>query len=471
MIETTLSDNNGDYEVTIDGTDLDVGTNILYAKTTTDSGEVTTETITITVISHSYALSIQANKQTMYMDETITFDGVLTRDNVAFAGQTVQLYDGSTVIATLTTGSDGGYTATVSNLSVGTHSFKAVNSNAESSTVSVLVNEHTYSLAVDIPASVGIDEPFRVGALLKKDNVGWTGQTVYLYCDNVNVGTLVESSMTQGGYTNLETCEDLGVSVGNHNFKVVNSEIESETYVVEVTAQHDYALSVASTKDILSYADSESATVTGTLTDNGVAVAGETLSYSVKKGSTVISSGSGTTNSNGEVSITYASTGIGDVTIEFDYGVLLQETYELEDCREYYTTSTNFPRYSWGSNWYYLSSNEVPTQCKVHMKFANDVNNYQVGLGSSSGNFFVIQPYSSSQIDVYRNDGTTRETVTPPSTSTDICFEIDSATGKLYFDDTLIGTYTLNSSINRYLKIVDYQGKAYDLTYIKVKAL
>ena len=151
--------------------------------------------------------------------------------------------------------------------------------------------------------------------------------------------------------------------------------------------------------------------------------------------------------------------------------VFLQERYELEDCLEYYTTSTNFPRYSWGSNWYYLSSNEVPTQCKVHMKFANNVNNYQLGIGQSSANFFAIQQYSSSQVDVYRNNGTTRETVTPPSTSTDICFEIDSATGKLYFDDTLIGTYTLNSSLNRYLKIVNYQGKAYDLTYIKVKAL
>lgn len=102
-----------------------------------------------------------------------------------------------------------------------------------------------------------------------------------------------------------------------------------------------HSLSVASTKDILSYADSESATITATLTDNGSAVSGETLTYAIKHGSTTIDSGSATTNSSGQISFTYTSTGIGDITVEVSYGILLQETFVIEDCVRYDSASTD----------------------------------------------------------------------------------------------------------------------------------
>ena len=115
--------------------------------------------------------------------------------------------------------------------------------------------------------------------------------------------------------------------------KKQHTNAESSTVSVTVTEpSHDYSLSVASTKDILSYADSESATLTATLKDNNVAVAGETLSYTIKHGSTTITTGSDTTDSSGQITFNYSATGIGDVTVEVDYSTLLQETYELLDC-------------------------------------------------------------------------------------------------------------------------------------------
>lgn len=154
--------------------------------------------------------------------------------------------------------------------------------------------------------------------------------------------------------------------------------------------------------------------------------------------------------------------------------MILQETFVIEDCWKYHTTVTDsdshFTRYSWGSNWFYLSDYEVPVGYKVIMKSSTNIQNCQLGLGNSSGNYFAIQP-SNGKIQVYASDGNVTN-VNFPTASNEIIYElIDSSTAKLYIDDTLIGTYTLNSSVNRYIKSVDYQNLPYDVEYIKIKAL
>ena len=75
--------------------------------------------------------------------------------------------------------------------------------------------------------------------------------------------------------------------------------------------------------------------LTACLLDGSVPVEGETLSYEIKHGATVIDSGSDTTDSNGEISISYTGTGVGDVSVEVSYGTLLQKTYSIEDCINY----------------------------------------------------------------------------------------------------------------------------------------
>ena len=88
-------------------------------------------------------------------------------------------------------------------------------------------------------------------------------------------------------------------------------------------------LNVVSDKDVIK--SSETATVTATLTKNGVAVTGETLNYEILHNGSVISSGSVVTDGNGEAEITYTGTGVGEVNITVEYGIFLQETYELYD--------------------------------------------------------------------------------------------------------------------------------------------
>lgn len=184
----------------------------------------------VVVRSHDYSLSISVDKESLSTDESVTITGVLTVDGEVYADQSIDLYDGVSLVDTLTTDSNGEYTKTFTGLSAGTHVFRAVHTNVQSSTVRVVV--HDYSLTV-------------------------TG-------DNL----------------------------------IQSGDVDS---------------------------------IIATLKDNGVVVSGETLSYQIKHGSTTIDTGTDTTDNNGQISITYTGTGIGDVDVIVSYSNI-QETYELYDC-------------------------------------------------------------------------------------------------------------------------------------------
>lgn len=332
LLETVSTDSTGAFGKSVSG--LSAGSysfKAVYDGDDTYQGS-TSSTVSVIVQNHSYSLSIASDKQSILTSESVTISGQLLKDSGAYASQSIDLYDGVNKIATLTTGSDGEYEETVSGLSVGVHTFKAVNANAESSTISVTVSEptHTYSLSIaSDKQSILTTESVILSGQLLMDSSPYASQSISLYDGSTLVATLTTDS--DGEYE--ETVS--GLSVGTHTFKAVHTNVESSTVTVTVsepTPVHDYSLSVVSDKDILSYADSESATITATLEDNGVAVSGETLNYVIKHGSTTITTGSDTTDSNGEISFTYSATGVGDVNIEISYGILLQETYEVQDC-------------------------------------------------------------------------------------------------------------------------------------------
>ena len=275
---------------------MDVGT---YTITTTFGGLTNTNTITVNKASTTTTLT--ASSSSILTTDSLTLTGAVTGNSIG-DNVSVKIYDGATLVDTVSE-SGGSYSKTLTGLSVGTHTFKAV---------------------------------------------------------------------YEGG-TNWNSSESSTVTVT----------------VTEPTPVHDYALSVVSSKDILSYADSESATVTATLTDNGLVVSGETLSYTVKHGATTIDSGSDTTDNNGEISFTYTSTGVGDVTIEVDYSSLLQETYELEDCFAYITSeinTTSSDRYLTIAD---LSNKTLPSKFTLTMDYKT---NYEGRCGLFNKSTFTGNP-------------------------------------------------------------------------------
>lgn len=113
----------------------------------------------------------------------------------------------------------------------------------------------------------------------------------------------------------------LYIDAGYPAAKLVERPIEADT------------INITSTKDILSAHDSESATITATLSSEDITIPNTELDYTiVDKDDNLLDDGTVTTDANGEASIVYTATGVGDVTVTFSLHSLLQKTYNLEDC-------------------------------------------------------------------------------------------------------------------------------------------
>lgn len=115
-----------------------------------------------------------------------------------------------------------------------------------------------------------------------------------------------------------------------------NGEVEGNTvhfYVVDDT-QIPSTITITSDKTVLSYSDSDKATLTITVLDeddNPV----QSQNVVIKNGSTVLDTVQ--TGSDGTVEYEYSAQGLGDVTLTIECGEV-SETFTIEDCVAYDTT-------------------------------------------------------------------------------------------------------------------------------------
>lgn len=97
------------------------------------------------------------------------------------------------------------------------------------------------------------------------------------------------------------------------------------------------SISLTADKSILSYYDSESATLSATVLDSSSnPLEGQTVEFF--KGSTSL--GTAQTNSSGVATKSYSSAGSGDVSFTAGVGSLFSETYAIEDCIFFDATET-----------------------------------------------------------------------------------------------------------------------------------
>lgn len=193
--------------------------------------------------------------------------------------------------------------------------------------------------------------------VVKNDNVVVTATLTASYDDTIDLNDGKLAGATINFYANdgreiMGSMRNLGSAVTNSNgvatITVSPDTIGDWVFYAEFngTALYDDSTSsdvnvlvseavvsmvVSATKDVLSYADSESSTITVLALDrNSQPVPGVTVTF--KNGSTVL--GTDTTGAIGEASYTYVSSGAGDVTISVEC-MSLQETYVLEDLKKY----------------------------------------------------------------------------------------------------------------------------------------
>ena len=131
-------------------------------------------------------------------------------------------------------------------------------------------------------------------------------------------------------------------------------------------------------------------TITATLFDGSTPVSGEILSYQIKHGSTVLDSGSGTTDSNGQISISYTGTGIGDIDIivKLDGGYI-QETFVVEDCILYRETlSTN------------ITDLTLPSEYKLEFDIPSTSNGTYAMIGTDNTHRIIIGQFSNENLSL-----------------------------------------------------------------------
>lgn len=291
----------------------------------------------LTVSKATPTISLSTSSATPTYGTSITLSGTLS----VGTGATVKIYDGNTLLDTVTTGSGGAFSCSTSSLTVGSHSLTAVfegntnYNNVTSSAVSVNVSKITSTISLSTSsASVTYGTSVTLSGTL---SVG-SGKSVELYDGNTLVDTL--TTTTNGAFSYSSS----SLSVGSHSFIAVydgdstHTSVTSSSVSVTVTQAPSYdAIALTSDKSIISAYDGESAILTAQLKENGsaVSISGVSLSFVIKKGSTVIDTKTATTGADGSCNVSYVGEGTGDLNIQVSDGIIFSEIYSIQDCLLY----------------------------------------------------------------------------------------------------------------------------------------
>jgi len=237
------------------------------------------------------------------------------------------------------------------------------------------------------------------GTLLDEDNNPVKQASVKLYDENTLLDTLTTDNT--GNYT--KTISNL--SVGSHSLHTSfegtsNFNASTSSNIIITVSEPTYNLVLSSTTPIIQSGDS--AIVNALLTHNGSAYSSQSLSYTVKHGSTTIDTGTVTTGSDGTASISYTGTGVGDVEFIVEFGRILQKTYEVEDCVFYsedgtgltgtYTTGTD-GTYSYITN---IQDNVQVPNISISGDYVFSMKHYAGGTDSWGNSLWLIGSDSSN---------------------------------------------------------------------------
>lgn len=241
------------------------------------------------------------------------------------------------------------------------------------------------------------------------------GVSCFGWCTGLTSITIPNSVTTLGGYC-FDECSALidyqlywtGNSIIWYNSNKMPNNTDT-IFTIPYETSRDYiennypsnklrerGLNLELTSDKPIIKSSETSTITATLTHEDAPLTSKTLSYQIKHGDTIITSGTKTTNNNGQATIQYTGTGIGEVTIEVKYGNTTQNSLNIIDAT-YIDNGVNYLNR--------LTSTTVTNG----MQLTAPVDNYGMmyfSENSSSSSTFYLAPNSVFEFDIVDYDGT-----------------------------------------------------------------
>lgn len=353
--------------------------------------------------------------------DVFTVTGTLTdNEETPISGATIQLVwnDGTEHIATGSTNSSGVFSFTSTDpASVSQYSFQlffAGDSDyvqSSSSVVNVNTAKETSVMVITSPASgstVSTDSVTVSGTLKDNDNTAMSGKSVSFSLNNVSAGTATVGS--DGTFSKTVT----GLAAGSNSISAsfaatITHTTASQSITVNRSTFDGLAdLELIDGSQILSYADEQATpgsqyAMLGTQLMNGdspATISGVEVGFwDFTDDSAPVLLGSDTTNSNGKVSFTYESLGVGDVPIKAVVGTYLTKTYDIVDALYYKsnvsTGNVNIPVPS--SNKWSVTYKMKHTSNGVYFNMADGNHTYFVGnFSSSGGNGVLIRNNGSS---------------------------------------------------------------------------
>lgn len=296
-----------------------------------------------------------------------------------------------------------------------------INNNITITSVNILLEPNT---AIEIPLNdfendstlsnlVNVDIDFKVHEIryTPKIRLSASTDTVFVdenivltakYTDSENnpvIGVIIVfkdgNTVIGQSYTNNEGIATLTYNtnvVGSHTVIAESNGINSENIVFDVVDFDSIILS--SDKFILSYANEEIATLTAQLQYSGVdvSVEGVSVSFEVYDSSdTLVETLAGATDNTGKASVSYASKGIGDISIQAKHGSILTKTYSIEDCT--WAKVEEFESVQGGTA---KSYNFTETALDLSSDFEFSVDMKTSSFGNSESRLFLANAYNGT---------------------------------------------------------------------------
>ena len=306
---------NSDGVATYTDNTLSIGSHTITA--TYDN--VTSGSVSVTVTKITPTISLSATDDSVTYGDSISLSGVLS----VGSGETVTIYDGSTSLGTVTTTTDGAFSKTITDATVGTHNYTAVYGGdstydgVTSSNVNVNVEGVSTGLEINVPLSLVYSDDFNITGTLKDENDNPISDAPI----GLKVGDTIVDAETTDANGEVSFTQS-PVSMGTHTFQLVydgdsthnastssavTRNINKETSVVSVTTP--------STSSTTIYSDG-TLTISGNLSDDDNTPIAN-ASIVVKEGSTTLATL--TTDSDGDFSGSVSDLSVGTHTIRIDY--------------------------------------------------------------------------------------------------------------------------------------------------------
>ena len=224
------------------------------------------------------------------------------------------------------------------------------------------------------------------------------------------------------------------------------------------------SVSLTSNKSILSYADSESATLSATVLDSDSEPL-ENVSVEFFKGSTSL--GTADTNSSGVATKTYASAGAGDLSFTAKAGGVTSTGVNIEDCYVYDTTEHSHTQsgstatstdvlnnFTWDntSNWKATCNLKVSANAqRIDILPPTETRNHHLGIGkngSGNGSIYVGKATSGENYTTFNGfNNNTYYPVEISKTGTSVTFKFDGNTITQSYDSSWLSNYNTETIV------------------------